>query len=200
MRGEPTGPARDAERPQVPQVLLDGPGTSSLERASLENAVLNPTFCVDVLLGGDPQVLRFLGSVIDLGEQRPILAATEDVHGFGLVLHDVEAIEGDLGGGQWNGFVIGVLAGQHAGNGYLQEVPRQLMATMRVVPAAAHGMLDLNVNFGGLDIKPPFGHLPRRGQDENLLVELRVEHIPCLRGRYAFSPTERPSEISDKPK
>jgi hypothetical protein len=70
---------------------------------------------------------------------------------------------------------------------------------MWAVPAAALGMLDLDVDLGCLDIEPYVRHLPRRGQAENLLVEIRVEHVPCLRGKDAFSPTELPTKISDGP-
>lgn len=39
------------------------------------------------------------------GDQQPILTAAHVVHGFGHVLHDVEAIEDDLGEGQWESFL-----------------------------------------------------------------------------------------------
>jgi len=63
LREKATSPALDAERPQVPQILLDGPGTGSLQITSSEEAELGPTLGMDVLLGGDPQVLRALETV-----------------------------------------------------------------------------------------------------------------------------------------
>jgi CheY-like chemotaxis protein len=79
-------------------------------------------------------------------------------------------------------------------------VAGQLTATMRAVPPATLGMLDLDVNLGCLDIEPHVRHFPRSGQAENLLVEIRVEHVPCRRGKNAFSPTELPTKIPDGPR
>ena len=75
----------------------------------------------------------------------------------------------------------------------------QLTATLRAVPATAFWMLDVDVDLGRLDVEPHVRDLPRGGQAKNLLVELRVEHAPCLRGRAAFSPTELPTKIPDGP-
>jgi len=77
---------------------------------------------MNILLGGDPQVLRALQPVVILGDQQPILAATHDVHGFGHVLHDVEAVGDDLGGGQRNGFESGLDVGALRGFPWLQSV------------------------------------------------------------------------------
>jgi hypothetical protein len=78
-------------------------------------------------------------------------------------------------------------------------VASQLTATLRAVPATAFWVLDVDVDLGRLDIEPHVRDLPRGGQAENLLVEIRVEHAPCLRGKAAFSPTELPTKIPDGP-
>jgi hypothetical protein len=78
-------------------------------------------------------------------------------------------------------------------------VAGQLTATMWPVPAAAFGMLDVDVDLGRLDIEPHVRHLPRSGQAKNLLIELRVEHAPCLQGKDGFSTMELPTQYSDGP-
>ena len=66
---------------------------------------------MNILRGGDPKVLRALETVDVLGEQQPILVAPHDIRVCGHVLHDVEAVEDDLGGGQRNGFESGINVG-----------------------------------------------------------------------------------------
>ncbi|GDX97244.1 hypothetical protein LBMAG47_29090 [Planctomycetia bacterium] len=76
-------------------------------------------------------------------------------------------------------------------------VAGQLTATMRADPAAAFGVLNVDMDLGRLDIEPHVRHLPRSGQAKNLLMEFRVEHAICLRGKAAFSTTELPTKIPD---
>ena len=67
-------------------------------------------------------------------------------------------------------------------------VAGQFTATLRAVPAAAFGMLDLVVDLGCLEMKSRIHHLPRSGQAEKLLVEeFRIEHVPRLRGKDGSS-------------
>jgi hypothetical protein len=78
-------------------------------------------------------------------------------------------------------------------------VAGQLTVTLRTVPTAAFGVIDVDMDLGRLDVEPRIRDLPRSGQAENLLVELCVEQALCLRGKGAFSPTELPTKIPDGP-
>jgi hypothetical protein len=66
---------------------------------------------MDILLGGDPEVLGALQTVVVLGGQSPILVAIHDAHSFGHVLHDMKALEDNFGGGQRNRFENGLDGG-----------------------------------------------------------------------------------------
>ena len=79
-------------------------------------------------------------------------------------------------------------------------VAGQLTTTLRAVLGAAFGVLDLDADLGRLDVEPHVCHLPRSGEAKNLLVELCVEHAPCLRGKAAFSPTALLTKIPDGPR
>jgi hypothetical protein len=49
------------------------------------------------------------------------------------------------------------------------------------------------------DFAPDICYLPRSGQAENLLVELRVEHPYCIGVRATFCYSELPTKIPDGP-
>ena len=75
----------------------------------------------------------------------------------------------------------------------------QLPATLRAVPAAAFGVLDMKLNLRRLDVQLHVSNLPRSGHAENLLIEIRVEHRPCLPGKAAFSLPKLPRKIPAGP-
>ena len=127
----------------MPQGPLDSPRTGSLEIAPPEEAKLSSSFGMIILLGSDPQALRALKTIIILADQQLILAAAHNVHGFGHMLHDVEAVEDDFGGGLRNGFESGV--GCRA-----PTYPSQLPGSLRVAPGCGTRSMQANSPFPGL--------------------------------------------------
>ena len=63
------------------------------------------------------------------------------------------------------------------------DVASQITATLRAIPATAFWVLDVDVDLGRFDVELHFRDLPRGGQAENLLIEIRVEHAPASGAR-----------------
>jgi len=76
-------------------------------------------------------------------------------------------------------------------------VAGHLTATMRAVPTAAFGMLDVHVKSVDSTSRLPFVTFRGAVKPRNLLAELRVEHASFLRGIAALSPTKLPTKIPD---
>lgn len=61
-------------------------------------------------------------------------------------------------------------------------VAAQLLLTLWALPAAAFGVLDMDVNGSRLHVQSHVHNLPGIRQPKNVLVEIDVEHNSGLRG------------------
>ena len=96
---------------EVPQILFDGPGPGRLQVGPAKLTQFRTPLWRHVLFGGDPEVPRPLEAIVSVLKEQAVLAPPHDVDGLGHVLHDVEAIEDDLGSGKRDGFEGGLDVG-----------------------------------------------------------------------------------------